>query len=108
MAPIMSTARRTTASLREAKKRKTGLRCQAGRVVVKVAIVVSGHFPREVRLVQRESSLNGGLSLDCDALPHPTQRAEGLSGSRHRGRCITQFRTWCDRFATAAEIELVE
>src|ERR1700730_15605752 len=58
MAPMMSTASRTTASLREEKKRKTLLRCQLGREVEEgAAIVVSGHFPREVRHVQRESSL---------------------------------------------------
>src|SRR5436190_8154009 len=57
----MSTANRITASFKEAKKRKTGLRCQVGREVVEVGMGSGGHFPREVDLVQRLS----GLDMMC-------------------------------------------
>src|SRR5436190_12574113 len=54
MAPMISTASKTTASFSEEKKRKTGLRCQPGREAEEgAAMMVSGHFPREVRWVQR-------------------------------------------------------
>src|SRR5437763_9886882 len=60
---MMRTASRTTASLSDEKKRKTRLRCQLGREVGEaLAIAMDGHFPREVRDVQRESSL-----LQCAA-----------------------------------------
>src|SRR5450432_2970381 len=59
---MISTASRTTASFSEEKKRKTGLRCQLGREVEEVAMG-DGHFPREVRRVQRESSQQLATSL---------------------------------------------
>src|SRR5688572_7762646 len=53
---MMSTARSTTASLSDAKNRKTGFRCQAGREDgIGVAMTWGGYFPREPRCVQRES-----------------------------------------------------
>src|SRR5688572_20716705 len=55
---MMSTARSTTASLSDAKNRKTGLLCQAGREDgIGVAMTWGGYFPREPRCVQRESCL---------------------------------------------------
>ena len=45
MAPMISTASRTTASLSDAKNRKTGLRCQRGREVEEGgAMVVTAIF----------------------------------------------------------------
>src|SRR2546421_4347684 len=53
---MMRTASRTTASLSDEKKRNTRLRCQLGREVGEaLAIAMDGHFPRELRDVQRES-----------------------------------------------------
>src|SRR5205807_5176665 len=61
---MMRTASRTTASLSEEKKRKTWLRCQLGREVGEaLAIAMDGHFPREVRDVQRESLKGSDAAL---------------------------------------------